>query len=52
MMITRNLYSGTGLLLLTQGTLLDVGKIVAVARYYEIDPPVDGVFVAQKNPKP
>lgn len=52
MQITRNLYSGTGLLLLTQGTLLDAGKIVSVARYYEIDPPSEGIFVARKNPTP
>jgi len=45
MHIARNLYSGTGLLLLTEGTLLDAGKIVSVARYYEIDPPSGGVFV-------
>jgi response regulator RpfG family c-di-GMP phosphodiesterase len=45
MCITRNLYSGTGLLLLTAGSVLDAGSIVAVARYYEIDPPRDGIFV-------
>jgi len=50
MQITRNLYSGTGLLLLTQGTVLDAGKIVSVARYYDIDPPSDGIFVARKIP--
>ena len=46
MLITRNLYSGTGLLLLAEGTVLDQGKIVSVARYYDIDPPSGGVFVA------
>jgi response regulator RpfG family c-di-GMP phosphodiesterase len=46
MRITRHLYSGTGLLLLTAGTVLDSNSIVSVARYYSIDPPDNGVFVA------
>jgi len=46
MCISRNLYSGTGLLLLTAGTVLDASKIVSLARYYQIDPPGSGVFVA------
>jgi len=45
MRISRNLYSGTGLLLLNVGTVLDRGKIVSLDRYYEIDPPNTGVFV-------
>lgn len=49
MRISRNLYSGTGLLLLTKGTVLDAGKIVAVARYFEIDPPPGGVFVIKER---
>jgi len=49
MCITRNLYSGTGLLLLTEGTLLDAGKIAAVTRYYEIDPPSGGICVIEKG---
>jgi len=49
MRITRNLFSGTGLLLLTEGTLLDAGKIASVTRYYEIDPPYGGIFVTQKE---
>ena len=46
MCITRNIYSGTGLLLLTEGTVLDAGSIVAVTRYYDIDPPSRGIFVS------
>jgi len=46
MRISRNLYSGTGLLLLTEGTVLDDGKIVSLARYYQIDPPAGGIFVS------
>lgn len=52
MRITRNVYSGTGLLLLTEGTVLDAGAIVAVARYYDIDPPACGVFVAAGEDQP
>ncbi|GFO69994.1 two-component system response regulator [Geomonas limicola] len=47
MCTTRNLYSGTGLLLLTAGTPLDAKKIVSVKRYYQIDPPPGGVFVTR-----
>ena len=46
MRITRNIYSGTGLLLLTEGSVLDAGAIASVTRYYDIDPPSCGVFVA------
>ena len=46
MRITRNIYSGTGLLLLTEGTVLDAGSIVSVSRYYDIDPPSRGIFVS------
>ena len=46
MCITRNVHSGTGLLLLTEGTVLDPGAIVSVTRYYEIDPPSCGVYVS------
>ena len=49
MRIARNLYSGTGLLLLTEGTVLDAGKIASVGRYYQIDPPAGGVFVVKKG---
>ena len=52
MRITRNLYSGTGLLLLTEGTLLDAGSIVAVSRYFAIDPPSSGVFVSVNENAP
>jgi len=49
MIITRSLYSGTGLLLLTEGTPLDAGKITSVARYYEIDPPKGGIWITEKG---
>ena len=49
MRIARNLYSGTGLLLLTEGTPLDAGKIASLTRYYRIDPPSGGVFVTRNE---
>jgi hypothetical protein len=33
-------------LLLTEGTLLEASSIVAVCRYFEIDPPSGGIFVS------
>ena len=47
LVINRNLYSGTGLLLLTKGTVLDSQRIAAILRYYSIDPPTTGVFVTR-----
>ncbi|OGU06588.1 MAG: phosphohydrolase [Geobacteraceae bacterium GWC2_58_44] len=49
MRITRNIYSGTGLLLLTEGTVLDASSIVAVTRYYDIDPPSGGIYVSMEQ---
>ncbi|WP_129125355.1 HD domain-containing phosphohydrolase [Geomonas oryzae] len=49
MRLTRNLYSGTGLLLLTEGTQLNRGSIEAVLRYYQIDPPSCGVYVTDEK---
>ena len=49
MRTARKLFSGTGLLLLTEGTLLDASKIARIIRYYEIDPPEGGVFVVRKE---
>ncbi|CAH2031575.1 HD domain-containing phosphohydrolase [Trichlorobacter ammonificans] len=44
MLLTRDLYSGTGLLLLDRGTVLDDSMIVSITRYYQLDPPEQGVF--------
>ena len=52
MSITRNIYSGTGLLLLTEGSVLDKTSIAAVARYFEIDPPACGIFVSTLQDAP
>ncbi|ABB33684.2 response regulator receiver modulated metal dependent phosphohydrolase [Geobacter metallireducens RCH3] len=43
--LSRDIYSGTGLLLLNRGVRLDVVKIEAIRRYYRLDPPPHGVFV-------
>ncbi len=45
LIISRDVVSGTGLLLMRSGTVLDEAKIVSVRRYYQIDPPKNGVFV-------
>ncbi|GAB4301976.1 MAG: response regulator [Desulfuromonadia bacterium] len=44
MVVTRDLYSGTGLLLIRKGVLLDRSMIDSIRRYYEIDPPPHGVY--------
>lgn len=44
MLLTRDLISGTGLMLLTKGVVLDAAKIESIQRYYQIDPPLRGVF--------
>lgn len=43
--LSRDIYSGTGLLLLNRGVRLDATKIEAIRRYYLLDPPPHGVFV-------
>jgi len=52
LVINRNLYSGTGLLLLTKGTILDSQKIAAILRYYSIDAPATGIFVTRGEEAP
>ena len=45
MVLSRDVKSGTGLLLLSKGVSLDSTNIEAIKRYYRIDPPPRGVFV-------
>jgi len=45
MLLSRDLFSGTGLLLLSCGIVLDATKIESIQRYYNLDPPQHGVFV-------
>lgn len=43
MLLTRDVLSGTGLLLLNKGVVLDEIKIEAIQRYYKLDPPHWGI---------
>lgn len=45
MVLSRDVRSGTGLLLLGKGVKLDRDKINVLQRYYELDPSETGVFV-------
>ena len=45
MILSRDVKSGTGLLLLTKGVGLNSISIEAIKRYYQIDPPPRGVYV-------
>lgn len=49
MLLARDVRSGTGLMLLSKGTRLDDQKIIALKRYYQIDPFRKGVFVLVKR---
>lgn len=46
MVIARDVKSGTGITLLTKGTLLNAKNIQAIRRYYELDPSKSGIFVS------
>jgi hypothetical protein len=48
MVLARNVYSGSGLLLLHKGTTLDAVMADSVRRYYKLDPPEHGIFVYVK----
>ncbi len=45
MVISRDVKSGTGILLLKAGVELDEGRLQAVRRFYQIDPAKKGIFV-------
>jgi response regulator RpfG family c-di-GMP phosphodiesterase len=44
MLLSRAVFSGTGLLLLNKGVTLDLVMIESIQRYYRLDPPERGVF--------
>jgi len=46
---SRDVFSGTGILLLTKGTVLVASSIMLLKRYYDLDPPNQGVFVSVKE---
>ena len=45
LVLSREATSGTGLLLLARGAVLDDASIASLKRYYRLDPPPHGVFV-------
>lgn len=45
MQLSRNVYSGSGILLLNRGCILDGVMVTAVQRNYTVDPPAKGVFI-------
>lgn len=44
MILTKDVISGTGLLLLNKGVVLDQIQVEAIKRYYQLDPPQRGVW--------
>jgi len=48
MIVLRNVVSGTGLLLLSKGAILDEAAIKSLKRYYKIDPPEHAVLVLRQ----
>lgn len=49
MVVLRDVYSGTGLLLLKQGSVLSEESISALKRYYRTDPPKQPVLVMSQS---
>lgn len=49
MVVLRDVYSGTGLLLLKQGSVLNEESIKSLKRYYDTDPPQQPVLVLKKH---
>jgi response regulator RpfG family c-di-GMP phosphodiesterase len=49
MVLTRDLRSGSGLLILSQGAILNAKIIYAIQRYHHMDPYRTGVFVRTDN---
>lgn len=47
--LSRDVRSGTGLLLLSKGTALDAKNIQALKRYHQLDPSKNGVYVWKKR---
>jgi response regulator RpfG family c-di-GMP phosphodiesterase len=49
--VSRDLFSGTGLMLVAKGTVLDRHKIETIRRYYLLDPPERGIFAIKGRNK-
>jgi response regulator RpfG family c-di-GMP phosphodiesterase len=50
MVLTRDVRSGTGLLVLASGVTLNDKIIGALQRYYKMDPPKTGVYIKKTDP--
>jgi hypothetical protein len=48
MVLSRDVRSGTGLLIIARGVVLDQKIIGALQRYYRMDPPRTGIFVKKQ----
>jgi len=51
MILSRNVISGTGLLLLNKGTVLHDDSIKSLQRYYQLDPPREKLMIWSKRPQ-
>ncbi|MCX8111397.1 MAG: response regulator [Syntrophorhabdaceae bacterium] len=51
MILSRDLISGTGMLLLSKGTIIDEKRMESIKRYYRLDPPLTGVFIWSSSKK-
>ncbi len=51
MTLARSIHSGSGILLLHSGVILDAKNIASLRRYYELDPPRDEIFIFQAGKK-
>lgn len=49
MSVLRDVYSGTGILLLKQGSVLNAASIASLKRYYDTDAPVSPVLIRRKT---
>ena len=49
MIVSRDVHSGTGILLLSKGTTLNETGIMLLKRYYDLDPSKHGVVVSMKG---
>lgn len=49
MVVTRDLLTGSGIMLASQGTSLEIHTIALIRKYYLTDPPPHGIFVALQS---
>jgi len=49
MLLSKDVKSGTGLILLPKGTTLNWKNIQALRRYYQLDPSETGIYVLVKR---